>query len=41
MRLLVRLNLTTIPTDARQIKLTVVDRTGNYPEPCVVGMGRE
>lgn len=34
--LLLRLNLTTVPAGARQMRLTAVDRTGNYPEPCVV-----
>lgn len=34
--LLVRLNLTTVPASARQMRLTAVDRTGNYPGPCVV-----
>ena len=34
--LLVRLNLTTIPAGAQQIRLMAVDRTGNYPAPCVV-----
>jgi len=35
---LVRLIMTTIPAGARQIRLTAVDRTGNYPEPCVVNV---
>lgn len=34
--LLVRLNLTTVPAGALQIRLVAVDRTGNYPLPCVV-----
>jgi hypothetical protein len=33
---LVRLNLTTIPAGSQQVKLTAVDRTGNYPKPCLV-----
>ena len=35
---LVRLNLTTIPAGAQQIRLMAVDGTGNYPEPCVVAV---
>ena len=34
--LLLRLNLTTLPAGALLLRLTAVDRTGNYPEPCVV-----
>jgi curved DNA-binding protein CbpA len=34
--LLVRLNLTTLPALPKYIRLTAVDRSGNYPEPCVV-----
>ena len=34
--LLVRLNLTTVPAGPLQMRLMAVDRTGNYPEPCVV-----
>ncbi len=34
--LLVRLNLTTLPARPLFLRLTAVDRTGNYPEPCVV-----
>jgi hypothetical protein len=37
---LVRLNLTTIPAEAQQIRLMAVDGTGNYPEPCVVKVGQ-
>ena len=37
--LLVRLNLTTVPTGERLLRLTGVDRTGNYPGPCVVRTG--
>ena len=33
---LVRLNLSTIPASARHVKLTAVDKTWNYPEPCLV-----
>jgi hypothetical protein len=33
--LLVRLNLTTLPTGPRFLRLTAVDHTGNYPGPCV------
>ncbi|MCO6451215.1 MAG: hypothetical protein J5I90_10560 [Caldilineales bacterium] len=33
---LVRLNLSTVPAGAKQMRLTAVDRTGNYPEPCLV-----
>ena len=38
--LLVRLNLTTLPGGPLLIRLTAVDRTGNYPGPCVVRAGR-
>ncbi len=34
--LLLRLNLTTLPGGPLLIRLTAVDRTGNYPGPCVV-----
>ena len=34
--LLVRLNLTTVPGRPLHLRLTAVDRTGNYPGPCVV-----
>ncbi len=34
--LLLRLNLTTLPAGPLLIRLTAVDRTGNYPGPCVV-----
>ncbi len=34
--LLVRLNLTTLPAGPLLLRLTAVDRTGNYPGPCVV-----
>ena len=33
---LLRLNLTTLPGGPLLIRLTAVDRTGNYPGPCVV-----
>ena len=36
--LLVRLNLSTIGKGPHQIRLTAVDNTGNYPEPCVVSV---
>ncbi len=34
--LLLRLNLTTLPGGPLLLRLTAVDRTGNYPGPCVV-----
>ena len=34
--LLLRLNLTTLPAGPLTLRLTAVDRTGNYPPPCVV-----
>ena len=34
--LLLRLNLTTLPGGPLLIRLTAVDRTGNYPGPCVI-----
>ena len=37
---LVRLNLTTIPAGAQQIRLMAVDGTGNYPEGCVISVVR-
>lgn len=37
---LVRLILTTITAGAQQIRLMAVDGTGNYPEGCVVDVGR-
>ena len=37
--LLVRLNLTTVPAGPLLIRLTAVDRTGNYPGPCVMRAG--
>ena len=38
--LLLRLNLTTLPAGPLLIRLTAVDRTGNYPGPCVVRAGK-
>ena len=37
--LLLPLNLTTVPGGPLFIRLTAVDRTGNYPGPCVVRAG--
>ena len=34
--LLIEFNTHTVPAGAYQIRLTAVDRTGNYPEPCVI-----
>jgi hypothetical protein len=34
--LLIEFNTRTVPAGAYQIRLTAVDRTGNYPEPCVI-----
>ncbi len=34
--LLLRLNLTTLPAGPLFLRITAVDRTGNYPGPCVV-----
>lgn len=36
--LLIEFNTRTVPRSAYQIRLTAVDRTGNYPEPCVIGV---
>ena len=36
--LLIEFNTRTVPAGAYQIRLTAVDRTGNYPEPCVIGV---
>lgn len=33
---LIDFNTGTVPRGAYQIRLTAVDRTGNYPEPCIV-----
>ncbi len=34
--LLIEFNTRTVPRGAYQLRLTAVDRTGNYPEPCVI-----
>jgi hypothetical protein len=34
--LLIEFNTRTVPRGAYQLRLTAVDRTGNYPEPCIV-----
>ena len=34
--LLIEFNTRTVPPGAYQIRLLAVDRTGNYPEPCVI-----
>ena len=34
--LLIEFNTRTVPAGAYQIRLLAVDRTGNYPEPCVI-----
>jgi hypothetical protein len=36
--LLIEFNTRTVPAGAYQIRLTAVDRTGNYPEPCVISV---
>jgi len=36
--LLIEFNTRTVPKGAYQIRLLAVDRTGNYPEPCVIGV---
>jgi len=36
--LLIEFNTRTVPRGAYQLRLTAVDRTGNYPEPCVIGV---
>ena len=36
--LLIEFNTRTVPRGAYQIRLTAVDRTGNYPEPCVISV---
>lgn len=33
---LIEFNTRTVPRGAYQLRLTAVDRTGNYPEPCVI-----
>jgi hypothetical protein len=33
---LIEFNTGTVPRGAYQIRLTAVDRTGNYPEPCII-----
>jgi formylglycine-generating enzyme required for sulfatase activity len=33
---LLELNTSTVPPGTYQVRLTAVDRTGNYPEPCVI-----
>ncbi len=34
--LLIEFNTRTVPAGAYQVRLTAVDRTGNYPEPCLI-----
>lgn len=34
--LLIEFNTRTVPRGDYQLRLTAVDRTGNYPEPCVI-----
>ncbi len=34
--LLIEFNTRTVPAGTYQVRLTAVDRTGNYPEPCVI-----
>jgi hypothetical protein len=36
--LLIEFNTRTVPRGGYQIRLTAVDRTGNYPEPCVISI---
>jgi hypothetical protein len=36
--LLIEFNTRTVPAGAYQIRLTAVDRTGNYPEPCIISV---
>lgn len=36
--LLIEFNTRTVPAGGYQIRLTAVDRTGNYPEPCVISV---
>jgi hypothetical protein len=36
--LLIEFNTRTVPRGEYQIRLTAVDRTGNYPEPCVISI---
>lgn len=36
--LLIEFNTRTVPASAYQIRLTAVDRTGNYPEPCIISV---
>jgi hypothetical protein len=36
--LLIEFNTRTVPAGAYQLRLTAVDRTGNYPEPCVISV---
>ena len=36
--LLIEFNTRTVPRGEYQLRLTAVDRTGNYPEPCVIGV---
>ena len=35
---LIEFNTRTVPAGAYQIRLLAVDRTGNYPEPCVISV---
>ncbi len=34
--LLIEFNTRTVPAGTYQVRLTAVDRTGNYPEPCTI-----
>ena len=36
--LLIEFNTRTVPKGAYQLRLLAVDRTGNYGEPCTVGI---
>lgn len=36
--LLIQFNTRTVPKGGYRIRLVAVDRTGNYPEPCVIGV---
>jgi hypothetical protein len=35
---LIEFNTRTVPAGAYQLRLTAVDRTGNYPEPCIISV---
>jgi hypothetical protein len=39
--LLIEFNTRTVPGGAYQVRLTAVDRTGNYPDPCVIEVTTE